>query len=42
MLRDGAVAKTSDAPPPEALEPDIDALMTAATGAGLRFLPPDA
>ena len=42
MLRDGAVAKTSDAPPPEALEPDIDALMTAATGAGLRFLPSDA
>ena len=41
MLRDGAVRKTGDSPPPEALEPDIEALMAAAAGAGLRFLPPE-
>lgn len=40
MLRNGAPAKTDAGPPPEVSEADIGALMAAAAGAGLTFLPP--
>lgn len=40
MLRDGAPAKAGDEAPPEVGEAEIGALMAAAAGAGLNFLPP--
>ena len=40
MLRDGAPAKTGQEPPPEMGEAEIGAMMAAAAGAGLNFLPP--
>ena len=41
MLRDGAPRKEDDGPPPEVSDADVGALMAAAAGAGLTFLPPD-
>ena len=41
MLRDGAPRKEDDGPPPEVSDADIGALMAAAAGAGLTFIPPE-
>ncbi len=41
MLRDGAPKKVGDGAPPEVGEAEIGAMMAAAAGAGLNFLPPE-